>query len=595
MSDDAKAVAVGFAIGAVTGGIGFYASTAIGGVAAGSAASFAAGTLQSAVITGALRGAALAALQVVLAPDQPGAPPAIPRNVVEAISPVRYVVGETRVAPPIAYIEEDPDDMHVVYLISEGACEGITALYVDGDKIEFTRTNGNQLRPITNERYHDKMTITEYFAADGTQGTEAQAAMTGWTRNHKLNGISWVWVRFSQDSVVYNTRPEMNFVVKGKKLSYPTDAAGTMSTPAWTDNAAIIRYWWITERLGIDKQYVDYASFETARVLSGTEWTAGKRTYTINGVISSGDNIGIVETQMNAACAGHVVLVNNTHFFRFGQDRALRAALTYDDIVAPIEITHMRVSETYNRITGSMRQSAPDDYEPITLPVYADPALVMQDGRELTDTRPNYDYVNEPQVAFRLLQIGLRYSQHGAALSVTANLDSALSQVIPGDRISVPGFEHCLVTQITYNLSEPSIEFSLRHIPADLYAVGYDAYNQDQVTANPATGTFSLVPNSSGFDINVQRGWTGNDIMEMRFRLINEGSYEQIGTGWHYRQTNPYGATYREREIITIQVISYASHPFTYIQVRRCPPAPALCGAWTEEAVFNGLDGPSTF
>lgn len=341
------------------------AIAAIGvGAALGAASAAIAGATAAGILAAAAIGGALSGLSALLAPKPPkldlGTQRADTRHTVfSAVSPARWVPGRALVGGVMVYYGEANDGrtVRMAFVISEGACDAIERVWVDGDEVPMERTlsaagNGEYiLRPPAGNRYRGKISVTEYFAADGTQGAGLRNRVSDWTAEHKLEGVSWVHVRLDQpnygndiDKRFWHRLPEINFLVRGLKFTWPGQA-----TPAWTDNAAAIRYWWLRTRRGIPDAAIDHASVRAAVSLCGAQVTADlpegyddyattSARYAVNGVIHADDDPEQVEAELDFAWQGWVVETAGVHHFRPGADRPIARTVTPDDIIETGEV-----------------------------------------------------------------------------------------------------------------------------------------------------------------------------------------------------------------------------------------------------------------
>ena len=152
-----------------------------------------------------------------------------------------------------------------------------------------------------------------------------------WGSEHKLDGVSWVAVKLTQteygqdlEKRLFTRVPNIEFLVKGIKITWPGQ-----DTPAWTENAAALRYWWETERRGRPASAIHRGDFDAAYTLCQREVTVSlpsgyedfestSMRYSINGMVESGDDVSRVETNMDAAWAGQVIEAGGMIRFRPG-------------------------------------------------------------------------------------------------------------------------------------------------------------------------------------------------------------------------------------------------------------------------------------
>ena len=256
-----------------------------------------------------------------------------PANELEfPVTPIRSVCGKRRVPGSNVWAngvfrtpgDRDPAWLWLIQVISEGACEGIEKVWIDGNEIPLTRV-GNKLTPSSGtykRRTGDPselLEIYEYFDADGTQGTEMRTEgipatrmysdtedgtkttdpdegtewyhdlqegstteyqepqlysheTKPWTSAHRLNGLSYVGIKLFQP-YYQSQRPQGTATGEGKRIWQRIPRIEYLvkgkkirwpgqSTPKYTENPIAWLYWYDTERRGIDAAKIDTASFD---------------------------------------------------------------------------------------------------------------------------------------------------------------------------------------------------------------------------------------------------------------------------------------------------------------------------------------------
>ena len=274
-----------------------------------------------------------------------------------------------------------------------------------------------------------------------------ETALPAWTVDHQLNGLSWVLARFHQPAVtdaddrVFNRVPEIEFVMKGMKVTFPNPDTSTDETARvtqWTDNAAAIRWWWLVTRRGVAESMLDVPSFRSAYARCEKEVTvvlpsqfsayqSTSRRYTANGIVESGESVPEIEAQLDLCWQGFVVEVGDKLFFRPGvpvADRVTHATITDDDITRTVQITpYPPLQERVNVITGSLRQSSVQDYDAMDLVPFEDTAQAALDRQERS-LAVEYRFVSEPITGGRLMAIHAKRLRERKSLTIT---------VMPGD------------------------------------------------------------------------------------------------------------------------------------------------------------------
>lgn len=193
-------------------------------------------------------------------------------------APAQSVVGRARTGGLLAYppVEDDPldpatnagrletkaddgyRDVHLALAISEGACDGVEAVWLDGLRydlrIDDTEADG-ALRyrasspvPPYASADGDLFAVRACFSASGTQGAAFRAAAHLPSGASFLRGVSWIHLHLRQPvnpgdreerGVGWDRLPEVEFLIRGVEIG-----------ASWTDSAASIREWWHRTVLG---------------------------------------------------------------------------------------------------------------------------------------------------------------------------------------------------------------------------------------------------------------------------------------------------------------------------------------------------------
>ena len=353
-----------------------------------------------------------------------------------------------------------PDTVSSFYcaqVLSEGACEGIEEIWLDGEKLRVSKStvNGHSVYKAPGFELH------EYFKADGTEGKESfDAAAAGnpdlsWSAaDVQGQGLSWVYFKLTQndygrdyDNRRYNGIPTVEFVVKGIKVSAGRDPSGAKS---YTENAAIIRKWWLTERRGIDFNKINKTYYRAAVSRCDTTIDISNLTnfdssamqtdlvrYTINTLIHSGDDVTRTEQDMDFAWDGAVVDWDGEILFRPGGDRLSVKSIVGADIV---EEPRYRPGTTLNtnRYVCELPQSEWHDYLPYNI-VVDDSGRQDYDGSVQTLNLGSTSMVTNPAQAANLLRSVARRARSSSSVELVLMPGDNFENVvlIPGDKVTV--------------------------------------------------------------------------------------------------------------------------------------------------------------
>ena len=412
--------------------------------------------------------------------------------------------------------------------------------------------------------------ITEYFKADGTEGAEIRTLATGvdeetelpWTDAYKGNGVSYVLIELYQpdygneiDNRFWPGPPVIHFLLRGIKVSYPvadTTASNgrRLTAPAWTDNAAVLRYWYLTERRNIAPELIDLEHFNSARLLCDEELSLANapgytadypdsvKRYTINGAVTSGDSAAALDAQMDFAWQGFVVEAGGNLLFRPGSNQPSRFRITEDNIIADPEVrTFNSRSDLANELSVAIEQSTGEDFQVEYFNV-VDSAAQASDGERLPQELTQLKFINEPVQAINFLHQRL-IQQRGLVsvrLEVKSPPDWRYHELIAGDKIELIlpehgiGVEGARLRYFRVNGVQVKDDFSvmlnLLEWPDDLY--------QDQFEFPPRQRKFNVQP-------KIPPAPAGSGVID--WNIVQDGSV--VWTAFLSWDAEPYETTIR--------------------------------------------------
>ena len=380
------------------------------------------------LLNAAIAAGAAAVNRYLLAPDAPAVSSARPetRSMIRAVRmAARWAHGTVRCGALIHFYgikEPSGTDrrtaLHLGLTLAEGPCTEVKGLWVDGEKVTFTRTartgsgqSGYLIRPQSPSQYGGQFEIYEYLQADGTEGDSLRSAFPDdWTTDHKLHGKAWVHCVFyqypygnNQNRRFWTREPRVEFLLRGLQHTWP----GT-TTATNTGSVAAVRYWFQTVWKEILPEFINSASVVAAHSLCKAQITytlpAGYEDfgstdirYSFNGFIHSDDDPERIEAELDFCWQGHVVEVNGEYFYRPGTDRSITRTLTEDECITtgsfqPQPYIHDRV----NRASMSISQSKEHDFTPLSIPELSDDPARVRDA----------DVLAEPPSASNTVAIG---------------------------------------------------------------------------------------------------------------------------------------------------------------------------------------------
>ena len=436
------------------------------------------------------------------------------RNTVLASSTAaRWIVGRAKSAGFLAWLHEEGENiLHMVIVVSEGPCEDLEHLYVDGESVTLEKsgaayTGAAAFRPTASSDYRDKV---EMWLYDGTQ-TAAPASLaavdsTYWGGTRIGRGLCYIHVKLTQPNYGQNTNmpdyearfwtavPQLEFVMDGLKFTWPGQA-----TPTHTRSAAAIRYWYETSRLARPASAIDTDSVTAAHTRCSAMVGSGSARdlrYAIDGVITSEDSAQSVLDEMDFAWQGYVAEIDGRLKFLPGRDIPDSEAKSLNTDEQRVEFLGARpapaLSDRVNAVTFRLNQSRLHDYLQHDIEEIRDDTNIARDGKKLPRDLGLNRLVSNPYTAARLMAIALRRARATAtySYSVAPGSDFANLSILPGDLVTVTdtlrGLSEArmIVLQQVLN-TDWSVQLTLVDNPQSIYT-------DDTIVRPQAAGNFRI-------------------------------------------------------------------------------------------------------
>ena len=248
----------------------------------------------------------------------------------------------------------DNVQLHRVLAFAGHEIESFEQVYIN-DEVATINGSGNVTSP---SRYNGLVTIKEHLGtADQAADSSLVSAVSGWTGNHRLRGIAYLYVKLEYDTDAFpNGVPEISAVIKGKKVYDPRN-----TTTAWSDNPALCVRDYLTATgygLGEATANIKDTAFTTAAnicdeyvespvtsIFVGGEYrikTVGDTDFTALG--AADNNVGTVFTATTSATTGTGVV--ETH--RYTANGAFTTGTTPQDLLEGL-ITSMGATLWYTQ------------------------------------------------------------------------------------------------------------------------------------------------------------------------------------------------------------------------------------------------------
>ena len=271
----------------------------------------------------------------------------------------------------------------------------------------------DNLRWSTAEPYWASL---KFAALELNRATGHYVTRDGWSASHRsTDPAAGAFIRLTQPEYIWDgtvgerlwtTVPNVEFRVQGLKLTWPGQ-----TTPTWTDNAAVVLFWFLTERLGIDEDSIDAGAFATAYAACEAA-VGGERRYSVNGIFSADDGADAIDDILQAM-QGELVMRGGKFFIYAGVQRPVAKTITDADLVATLDgAAHFEPGPSEgtrrNSLTASLLQDRDNDWLETPCPVVDDDAAIAADGRKLPHNAGVLRFVTSQKQAARVLAIMMR-------------------------------------------------------------------------------------------------------------------------------------------------------------------------------------------
>lgn len=315
------------------------------------------------------------------------------------------------------------------------------------------------------------------------------AEVPGWTWDHRLRGVCYIYVRLEYDADLFpNGLPNVKALVRGKRVRNPSAGAAY-----WTDNWALCVYDYLKEERGFGcaDADIDMASVTTAANICEEAVPVGsgvsQRRYVCNGVVmldkSPRDNL----TEMTTAGAGAVVISGGVFRLFAGAYDIPTVTLTESDLRGPVKVQpRMSRKDLFNVVKGTFVNPGnawqPSDFPPVGNPLYA-----QQDG-EVIARDIELPFTTDVVMAQRLAKIILERSRQGIVVEFPAKLTAFRLMAYSTVRLSLAkfGWSEKVFRVMSWKMSDDGgIDLVLNEEAAAVYEWNYG----DTTTRDPAPDT----------------------------------------------------------------------------------------------------------
>ena len=522
-------------------------------------------------------------------------------NKISANSPIPVVYGKRKIGGNMVFCETSGTDneyLYMIFTLAEGQCESCEKIYIDDKEVTWSGalTDGTERTVGSGDSnfYKDSaslISVTWYDGDDAQTYNTTVGALSSWTSNHRLRGISYLALKFKWNQDAFSGLPNVHALLKGRKVYDPnldgtkTGGSGshredTASTWAWSDNPVLCTLDYMRNSrfgMGIANSYFDdnYADWQTAADVCDVDVTP----YTSASAIDLMDMNGVVDTKQKCidilkmminGFRGYLNYANGQYKVISESTGSASISLTEDNIIGGLKVSSMDRNSRYNRVIVTyinpdknyqtdQAQFPPLDDSGLTS---ADRHATMKtaDGGFLQEGRFDYPTITNSYQAQELAEVILRRSRNN--LNVALRCDATGLDLMVGELVNVthgtPSFsaKTFRVQGMQVN-ADLTVELQLTEYQASYYTFATQAQAAtipDTTLPNPfsvvapasVTLTDELIEYSDGIVItrlNVAIGASTDKFVQyyqVETKKTSESDYKIIakGTELNYHQLN---------------------------------------------------------
>ena len=522
-------------------------------------------------------------------------------NKQSANAPIPVIYGTRKIGGIISFIETSGTDneyLYMIFTLSEGTNTSCEKIWIDDKQVTWsgalTHGTARTVGSGDSNFYKDSsslITATWYDGRDDQTYDTTTGALSSWTSNHRLRGISYLAMKFKWNQDAFGGLPVVHAEIKGRKV-YNANLDGTKTGGTGSHREDTESTWeyssnpvWCTLDymrnsrfgLGIANSYFDdnYADWQTAADVCTeqvTPYTSGSNINLLdmNGVVDTKQKTIDVLKMMVNGFRGYLNYANGEYRVLSESTGSASVTLTEDNILGGLKVSSMDKNNRYNRViitfinpdknyqTDEAQWPPIDDSGLSSAEQHS--TMKTADGGFLLEGRFDYPTITSKYQAQELAEVILRRSRNN--MNVALKVDATGLDLMVGELVNIthatPSFsaKTFRIQGMQVN-SDLTVELQLTEYQASYYTWTAQAQaptipntnlpNPFSVTA-PASVTLTdeLIEYSDGIVItrlNVAIGASTDKFVQyyqVETKKTSESDYKVIakGTVLNYHQLN---------------------------------------------------------
>ncbi|SOS35004.1 hypothetical protein CFBP6411_03647 [Pseudomonas syringae group genomosp. 3] len=327
-------------------------------------------------------------------------------------APVRFILGRVSTGGVLVWAQEQAGEategelLHLVYVLCEGAIDGLENIYLGEEEIaSFGEFASYEL--IVNPAE-----VNAYLKANCPDWKDSQIG----------RGLSFVRVTLKYSAERFPSGiPDTRFVVRGRNDIYDPRTGNNI----YTANTALHILWYLRNRCNVPDDEIIFETFASAanvcdETLTNADGSVSQR-YRTSCVIGADEQRPGVLQKLEASCAGKLIRVGGRWMLQAGAYYGpYDFEITEDMIIGTVSgSTESTNDSAINTVRGTFidpEQSWTEtDYPEVSVSEW-----ILEDGGEAAETM-TFSYVTDAYQPQRLANIAMRQRRAGGAISLPMN------------------------------------------------------------------------------------------------------------------------------------------------------------------------------
>lgn len=443
-------------------------------------------------------------------------------------------------------------NLHRVIAFTGHEIDSFDEIYLN-DELLTLNASGAVTSP---SRYAGYVVIKKHLGSPNQLADTALIAENvGWTANHRLRGIAYLYVKLVYNQDVFpNGIPEITAVIKGKKVFDPRT-----STTAWSDNPALcLRDYILNTTYGLGEAQ---ANIDEQRVITAANicqyynypTLTGAARYTINGSFTTDATPYDLMQTILSSMAGQAWYAQGEWRIKPAYWTEPVLSLDSNDLRSALSIgTRHSRRDNFNSVKGTWRGSA-SNWQTTDYPPVVNNDFLVEDNNQSLAADLNLPYTTDVAMARRIANIYLERNRQQLTILAQWGLEAFKVQVGDVIQFSYDRFgwtnKTFEVTSWTFGFGDNldlKVDMTLREITANVFDDVADGaiYSRDNTTlpsafdvpalavsveaqaqvANQKVSNLALVTVSSGDGAFISR-------VEVEFKKSTDTNWKALGTG----------------------------------------------------------------